>query len=150
MENAECTLPVGYRILYEHSHLFKYDFKMKTYRLETEYWFDPSCQTGVPKRVVESADEFLDKVVIFVSTKRFPDDFIILISTLRDQLSDGILDNFDKLEILLEQKFGNNARELIEESQSIREALREGAAPTDKEVVFQTNSEESETEEEKD
>ncbi len=125
MENVDCTLPVAYRILFDHSYLFNFDEKTKTYHLYSSYYFDPKEFRSPPEQGI-NANAFLDKVVQFVSKKPFPDDFLILVGTLRDQVQDGILEDLDKLCVLLEQKFGDEVRTLCEEGQSIREASGKG------------------------
>ncbi len=123
MENAECTPPIAYRILYDHSYLFEFDERTKTYHLCLKYWYTLKEAESTSPQQSQSANSFLDKVVIFVSTRPNPEDFLILVGTLRDQRSDGILDNFDRLEVLLEQRLGDEVRSLVETSKSIRETL---------------------------
>ena len=119
MENVNCTLPVAYRILNEHNYLFQYNEKNKTFHLFSSYYFNPEEFRSEPNKF-EQVGKFLDKVVFFVSKRPYSDDFLILVDTLRDQLADGILENLDKMCIMLNQKFGEEAKSLVDEGEMLR------------------------------
>jgi len=127
-ENLNCTRPTAYAVLYDHQHLFNYDQKKRVFRILSTYYFDTREFDSPP--VVSEVNAYLDRVVKFVNKKDNPEDFLICVDCIREQVKDGILDDLDKLEVMLYQRFKEEASFLIEESQGIRETASKEPVPT--------------------
>ncbi len=115
---AQCSIPTAYKLLYFHKSLFYVDGENKWRPV-----FEVAKDTKTKVEILDftAADKFLDKVVQFVASKPSSDDFLILVGTSRDQLRDGVWNDYDTLLVLLEQKFGDEVGSLIEEGKVIRE-----------------------------
>jgi hypothetical protein len=134
-EYAEVTYPTAQKILNEHMYMFEFDFVTKVLQMCSKYYFEPIDSKTV-NISIDSVNNFLDKTVLFVTVRPHPEDFLILVDTLRDNAQDGIFDDIDKITVLLEQRYGQEAKSLIEEGQILYSAYSKRS----KEAFFNTQT----------
>lgn len=117
-EYVPCSIPTAYRILKDHQYLFAINHSSNDYRLFDTNPEEIKRSIPVP---FQKAEVFLDKLVGFITPKPGSEDFMIQIGTIRDQLRDGIWEDFDDMLILLETKYGDEVKMYIEEGKEIQE-----------------------------
>jgi len=82
--------------------------------------------------IYEKSHLFLDKLSAFLSSKEDVGEFLIKISSVRDEFMDGVYSGLEKLLIQLDLKFGVEVEQLIEEGQEferLSEYYREDVPP---------------------
>lgn len=138
--NTQCSRATAYGILREHENLFL--IKNGEYRLGSEILEKNKVAPDLTPYV--EAEKFLGEVTVYLTTQQNVEDFLILIGVVRDQLRDGIWAGFDKLLLLLEQKYGEQVGGLIEKGETVREASGGGTetAVPETETEFYEESEE--------
>ncbi len=132
--------------LWQFRHLFYIDPDTKLWYLREDLFSD-----YVPPKleVFREADKFLDKLIAFLTPKPDSSDFMIEISIVRDHLLDGVWDSLDNLLVLLEQKYGEEVKGLIEEGTRIRQAEGKGTKAIISEIECQEAGDQKEEVQEK-
>ncbi len=122
-EEIKCSIPTAYRIIKTNSGIFEFNHAWLKTIVSDKIEIKPEVEVT---KWLEERNNLLNKIVGLLKNKPTSpriDDILMMIGRIRNDLKSGLDDKFPDLKVTLQQEFGIDMEEILEneESESVPE-----------------------------